>query len=92
MRARDPSFPFLGGSNEVCPSSPAPLPSHMLLTRLDLLPACAVYVGISWSEYHRLCVAHGANMGPYAAQGAVLSVAPGRISYTFGLQVGRLAL
>ena len=51
----------------------------------------AVYVGISWSEYHQLCVAHGAQTGPYAAQGAVLSVAPGRISYTFGLQVCHVA-
>eukprot|EP00983_Pelagomonas_calceolata_P078530 1154291-Pelagomonas_calceolata.AAC.15 len=62
-------------------------------TNFQLGPACnaatmyAVYVGISWSEYHNICVSHGANTGPYAAQGAVLSVAPGRISYTFGLQV-----
>lgn len=46
-----------------------------------------MFVGISWAEYHQLNKAHGAATGPYEAQGAVLSVAPGRISYTFGLQV-----
>lgn len=52
-----------------------------------LLVYHAVFVGISWSEYHSLCKAHGVLTGPYEAQGAVLSVAPGRISFTFGLQV-----
>lgn len=34
--------------------------------------ACAVCMGISWTEYHRLSEAHGLAAGPYAAQGAVL--------------------
>ncbi|KAI8473975.1 MAG: polyketide synthase [Monoraphidium minutum] len=44
-----------------------------------------VFVGISWTEYHRLAQAHGAPQSSYTAQGAVLSVACGRISYHFGL-------
>lgn len=31
-----------------------------------------VQVGVSWTEYHRVAHAHGAALGPYAAQGAVL--------------------
>ena len=45
----------------------------------------AVHVGISWTEYARLAAYHGAGAGLYSAQGAVLSVAPGRVSYHFGL-------
>jgi hypothetical protein len=37
-----------------------------------------VFVGISWTEYHALARAHGAPLGTYTAQGAVLSVACGR--------------
>ena len=46
-----------------------------------------VFLGISWTEYHALSRAHGsaAAAGPYAAQGAVLSVAAGRIAYHLGL-------
>ena len=46
-----------------------------------------VYVGISWTEYHRLAEAHqglegiGAGAGPYAAQGAVLRCALGQSPY-----------
>ncbi len=52
--------------------------------------SCGVFIGISWTEYARLCEAHGsaAASGPYAAQGAVLSVAAGRLSFTFGLSGG----
>lgn len=38
----------------------------------------AVFVGISWTEYHRLAMMHGHSVGTYSAQGAVLSVASGR--------------
>ena len=31
-----------------------------------------VYVGISWTEYHKLGEAHNDTGGPYEAQGAVL--------------------
>jgi hypothetical protein len=37
-----------------------------------------VFVGVSWTEYHRLGQAHGQLPGSYSAQGAVLSVACGR--------------
>lgn len=60
-------------------------PQHRLLLEAaaHLLPAAGskshldvqgagVFVGISWSEYSALCKAHGAEGGPYAAQGAVL--------------------
>ena len=59
-------------------------------TGARLLPAAAtaatvaVHVGISWTEYARVAADHSA--GPYSAQGAVLSVAPGRVSYHFGLK------
>ena len=46
----------------------------------------AVHVGISWTEYARIAANHGVSAGPYSAQGAVLSVAPGRVSYHFGLK------
>ena len=45
-----------------------------------------VHVGISWTEYAQLAVIQGFAAGPYTAQGAVLSVAPGRISYHFGFK------
>jgi len=37
-----------------------------------------VFVGISWTEYHKLSQLHGVAATPYSAQGAVLSVACGR--------------
>jgi acyl transferase domain-containing protein len=46
---------------------PTPGATH----HLDLAGA-GVFVGISWSEYSAICKAHGAEGGPYAAQGAVL--------------------
>lgn len=49
-----------------------------------------VYVGISWTEYHRLASLHNSPVVPYSAQGAVLSVACGRVSYHFGLKVREL--
>ncbi|KAL6765561.1 polyketide synthase [Haematococcus lacustris] len=74
-------------------------PQHRLLLEgaAELLPAAlaantrittataGVFVGISWCEYHQLSVAHGVAEGPYAAQGAVLSMACGRLSYTWSL-------
>jgi len=48
--------------------------------------AVAVHVGISWTEYARIAAEHRASTSPYSAQGAVLSVGPGRVSYHFGLK------
>ncbi|GAX72979.1 hypothetical protein CEUSTIGMA_g431.t1, partial [Chlamydomonas eustigma] len=66
---------------------------------LDALsaPSVAVYVGISWTEYHRLSEVHAgmagsSTSGPYEAQGAVLSVAAGRISYHLGLTGPSMAI
>ncbi len=56
--------------------------------------ATGVFLGISWTEYHRLSQVYGSSVasGPYAAQGAVLSVAAGRISYHMGMQGPSLAV
>eukprot|EP00883_Tetradesmus_obliquus_P011533 jgi/Sobl393_1/4315/SZX67650.1 len=45
-----------------------------------------VFVGISWAEYFQLGRQLGQAMGANTAQGAVLSVACGRVSYHFGLK------
>ena len=45
-----------------------------------------MHIGISWTEYARIAADHRAGASPYSAQGAVLSVAPGRVSYHFGLK------
>jgi hypothetical protein len=51
-----------------------------------------VFVGISWTEYARLATTHALPPGAYTAQGAVLSVASGRISYHFALKGPSIAL
>lgn len=68
-------------------------PQHRLLLEAagQLLPAAqdsgsasrqtGVFVGISWTEYAQLAAAHGLPLSTYSAQGAVLSVGCGRISY-----------
>jgi acyl transferase domain-containing protein/acyl-CoA synthetase (AMP-forming)/AMP-acid ligase II/NADPH:quinone reductase-like Zn-dependent oxidoreductase/acyl carrier protein len=50
-----------------------------------------VFFGTSWTEYSALAAQVAAAQGatqpaPYSAQGAVLSVAAGRVSYAFGLR------
>lgn len=40
--------------------------------------SAGVFVGISWTEYARLTGSAGVSVGPYTAQGAVLSVSVGR--------------
>ncbi|KAL4451846.1 hypothetical protein ABPG75_007508, partial [Micractinium tetrahymenae] len=45
-----------------------------------------VFVGISWTEYARLAADAGTAVSAYTAQGAVLSVCPGRVAYHFGLK------
>lgn len=50
-----------------------------------------VHIGISWTEYARLTANQGITAGPYTAQGAVLSVAPGRISYHYGFKGSAVA-
>ena len=68
-------------------------PQHRLL--LHHATAClqghpttdvGVFVGISWTEYARISEQAGLAMGAYTAQGAVLSVAAGRVSYHLGLR------
>lgn len=51
-----------------------------------------VYVGISWTEYAHLAADQGLAAGPYTAQGAVLSVAAGRVSYHFGFKGPSMAI
>ena len=45
-----------------------------------------VFIGISWTEYARLAAEAGAPVTAYTAQGAVLSVCPGRVAYHHGLK------
>ena len=45
-----------------------------------------VFVGISWTEYARLAADAGTAVSAYTAQGAVLSVCPGRVAYHYGLK------
>ena len=52
-------------------------------------PSCAtgVYVGVSQLEYARISLESGpASLNTYYATGAHLSVASGRLSYTYGLK------
>jgi acyl transferase domain-containing protein len=51
-----------------------------------------VFIGISWTEYGQLAGAAGTAVSAYTAQGAVLSVCPGRVSYHFGLKGPAVAL
>lgn len=51
-----------------------------------------VFVGISWTEYGQLAGAAGTAVSAYTAQGAVLSVCPGRVSYHYGLKGPAVAL
>lgn len=45
-----------------------------------------VFIGISWTEYHRLAQDAGLPVSAYTAQGAVLSVCPGRVAFHHGLK------
>lgn len=45
-----------------------------------------VFVGISWTEYADLAAETGMPMSAYTAQGAVLSVCPGRVAFHHGLK------
>ena len=51
-----------------------------------------VFVGISWTEYSSLSNRLGSPPNAYTAQGAVLSVCPGRVSYHFGLKGPSVAM
>lgn len=57
-----------------------------------LLENIGVFIGISWTEYNKLANSHKVPIGPYAAQGAVLSVACGRISYHLGLKGSAMSI
>ena len=59
--------------------------SGMLLTSLAAL---GVYVGISGSEYGRLSMTHASALSAFLATGSAVSVAAGRLSFTYGAQVG----
>jgi acyl transferase domain-containing protein len=45
-----------------------------------------VFVGISWTEYARMAADAGSAVTAYTAQGAVLSVCPGRVAFHHGLK------
>jgi acyl transferase domain-containing protein len=51
-----------------------------------------VFLGMTWTDYTQLAGAAGFPISVYTAQGAVLGVTPGRISYHFGLQGPAVAL
>lgn len=44
-----------------------------------------VFVGIQHMEYTSLAQEHSSNTGPFTATGTTLSVAAGRLSYSFNL-------
>jgi acyl transferase domain-containing protein len=54
------------------------------LSSTYILPYIGVYVGIQQMEYIDAVAPHIAKWGPYNATGASLSVAAGRIAFTFG--------
>ena len=51
-----------------------------------------VFIGISWTEYGQMAGTAGTPTTAYTAQGAVLSVCPGRVSYHYGLKGPAVAL
>ena len=51
-----------------------------------------VFVGISWTEYSQLNALTNRGSTAYTAQGAVLSVCPGRVSYHFWLKVPSVSI
>lgn len=62
----------------VAGSAPVAAPGSGLVAEGVQMSDAGVFVGISWTEYHRIAAAHGVQIGTYSAQGAVLSVACGR--------------
>jgi acyl transferase domain-containing protein len=51
-----------------------------------------VFVGISWTEYARMAAEAGSAVSAYTAQGAVLSVCPGRVAFHYGLKGAAVAV
>ena len=51
-----------------------------------------VFVGISWTEYAQLTSRSGASVTAYTAQGAVLSVCPGRVAFHYGFKGPAIAV
>ena len=51
-----------------------------------------VFIGISWTEYSQLNAVANNGATAYTAQGAVLSVCPGRVSYHYGLKGPSVAM
>lgn len=64
----------------------AGLPHHSLPATVG------VFIGISWTEYGQMAGTAGTPTTAYTAQGAVLSVCPGRVSYHYGLKGPAVAL
>ena len=50
------------------------------------LAAMGVYVGVSSTDYSRMSLQHTRALSPFAATGTALSVAAGRLSFTYGAQ------
>ena len=50
------------------------------------MPALGVYVGISSTDYARLAAQHSGDLSAFTATGSALSVAAGRLSFTYGAQ------
>jgi len=56
------------------------------------MDSTGVFFGMTWTDYVQLSAAAGAAVSVYTAQGAVLGVTPGRISYHFGLKGPSIAM
>lgn len=78
-------------------------PQHRLILQLsghvlsesssDVDPGkTGVFVGISWTEYSQISSLHSLPATAYTAQGAVLSVCPGRVSFHYGLKGPSVAM
>ena len=52
------------------------------------MASLGVYVGISSTDYARLASVHSSGLSAFTATGTAMSVAAGRLSFTYGAQVG----
>jgi acyl transferase domain-containing protein len=56
------------------------------------MDSCGVFVGISSMDYQKLAARYGGAVTAYSATGVSLSVAAGRLSFTYGLAGPALAI